>query len=53
MCKNLHNFDVEISSTLTVCVYISDDPIIWYAGDLFTTIMWQSSRKFSVHKVQI
>ena len=28
MCKDLYNFDVEISSFLTVYVYISDDRVI-------------------------
>jgi len=28
MCKTFHNFDVDISSTFTVYVYISDDRII-------------------------
>jgi len=30
MCKNSRNYDVEISSILTVYVYISDNRIIFY-----------------------
>jgi len=30
MCENSRNYHVEISRILTVCVYISDDRIIFY-----------------------